>query len=88
MHSLGDDGNRPVEPGNPSNRPDPTLRFERLAAAWDINAALARPEVRRIVEASGATVEKPNTSADAQAFYGREIERFETMARSTGQRKQ
>lgn len=52
-----------------------------------INVVLARPDVRRLVEASGGAVEEPNTSTDAQAFYMREIERFEAMAHAAGQRK-
>jgi hypothetical protein len=48
---------------------------------------LARPDVRRLVEASGAAVEDPNTSTDAKAFYMREIERFEAMGHVAGQRK-
>jgi hypothetical protein len=62
------------------------------AAAEALNksayAALAKPEVRKSIEQSGAVVGSPLNLQQAQAAYLKEIQLYEGIAKSVGLTKQ
>jgi tripartite-type tricarboxylate transporter receptor subunit TctC len=51
-------------------------------------AALAKPEVRKTLEATGATLFEPMTPQQAQAFYLKDVQQLEALAKATGVTKQ
>jgi tripartite-type tricarboxylate transporter receptor subunit TctC len=52
------------------------------------NAVLANPEVRKVIEQSGAVVSPPQTLQQAQAEYLDEIQRYTGIAKAVGLQKQ
>lgn len=53
-----------------------------------IQSALSKPELRKAIEAPGATVFDPMTSQQAHAFYLKDAESMEKMAKMVGVTKQ
>lgn len=51
-------------------------------------AALAKPEVRRTLEATGGTVFEPMTAQQAQAYYLKDVQALEALSKSMGVTKQ
>jgi tripartite-type tricarboxylate transporter receptor subunit TctC len=53
-----------------------------------ILAALAKPEVRKTLEATGATLFDAMTPQQAQAYYLKDVQLLESLAKSVGATKQ
>lgn len=51
-------------------------------------AALAKPEVRKTLEATGATVFEPMTAVQAHAYYLKDAQALEAMAKAVGLQKE
>jgi tripartite-type tricarboxylate transporter receptor subunit TctC len=51
-------------------------------------AALAKPEVRKTLEATGATIFEPMTPQQAQAYYLKDVQLLESLAKLVGVTKQ
>ncbi len=64
----------------------PDAVVEQLGKA--VLAALAKPEVRKTLEATGATIFEPMTPAQAHALYLKDVQQLEALAKTVGVTKQ